>query len=149
MKDYPLIYSPRLTNVRDYIEFLETSYTNDTAFSYRVKPRDEKIEKVSFMELGDNTRALAAAMISKGFEGKKVAVIGKLTYGWVNAYLSLLYAGIVAVPLDPDWSCEDLTEAMKKAECTAIFASKETVKNSPLLLLIFPALVFRWWTWNQ
>ena len=69
MKDYPLNYSPALTNVRDYIQFLEDSYTNDTAFSYRVKPRDEQIEKVSFMELGDNTRALAAAMINKGFEG--------------------------------------------------------------------------------
>ena len=129
MKDYPLNFSPRLTNVRDYIDFLETSYSSDIAFSYRVKPRDEKIEKVSFTELGDNTRAVAAALINKGFKGKRVAVIGKLTYGWVNTYLSLLYAGIVAVPLDPDWSCEDLVEAMKKAECSAIFASKETVKN--------------------
>ena len=129
MKDYALNFSPRLTNVRDYIDFLETTYASDTAFSYRVKPRDEKIEKVSFIELGDHTRALAAAMIERGFEGKRVAVIGKLTYGWVNTYMSLLYAGIVAVPLDPDWSCEDLVEAMKKAECSAIFASKETVKN--------------------
>ena len=129
MKDYALNFSPELTNIRSYIQFLEDTYASDTAFSYRVKPRDEEIVKVSFTELADNVRALAAAMISRGFTGKRVAVIGKLTYGWVNTYMSLLYAGIVAVPLDPDWSCEDLAAAMKKAECSAIFASKETVKN--------------------
>ena len=129
MKDYPLNYSPRLTNVRDYIDFIERSYSTDVAFSYRSRPRDERIHKISFNELSEDTRSLAAALINKGLKGKRVAVIGKLTYGWVNAYLSLLYAGIVAVPLDPDWSCEDLIEAMKKAECSAIFASRETVKN--------------------
>ena len=135
MKDYPLNYSPRLTNIRDFIEFTETTYTTDLAFSYRIKPRDEEIQKVSFIDLANNTRALAAAIIEKGLCGKRVAVIGKLTYGWVNTYLSLLYAGIVAVPLDPDWSNEDLIEAMKKAECSALFASKETVNNKAAQLI--------------
>jgi len=129
MKDYPLIYAPQLTNIRDYIDFTTTTYGEDIAFSYRVKPRDEEIQKVSFIELQDHTRALSAALIERGLSGKRVAVIGKLTYGWVNTYFALLYAGIVAVPLDPDWSCEELIEAMKKADCSALFASKETVAN--------------------
>ena len=127
MKNYPLIYAPQLTNIRDFIDFTETAYSDDIAFSYRVKPHDSDIVKVSFNALSANVKAVAAAMIERGFYGKRVAIIGKLTYGWVNTYMSLLYAGIVAVPLDPDWSTQDLTEAMKKAECSAVFCSKETV----------------------
>ena len=79
MKDYPLIYAPRLTNIRDFIDFTETTYGEDIAFSYRIKPRDEEIQKVSFIDLANQTRALAAALIAKGLSGKRVAVIGKLT----------------------------------------------------------------------
>ena len=134
MKDYLLNYSPELTNVRDYIDFIETTYGEDTAFSYRIKPRDEEIKKVSFIKLAKHTRYLAAALIERGFIGKRVAVIGKLTYGWVNTYLSLLYAGIVAVPLDPDWSIEDLIETMKISECDALFCGAETAKNKAAAL---------------
>jgi long-chain acyl-CoA synthetase len=129
MKNYPLNEAPLFENVRELVEYIGETYSEDTAYSFRIKPFDEEIQRMSYRRLSHDVRCLATELIARGFKGKHVAIIGKMSYGWACAYLAMLSVGVVAVPLDPEWTAEDLCDTVKKAECAALFCGTETYEN--------------------
>ena len=115
-------------DMRDLIEEAAKLYEDRIAYSYRVNPRDREAVKISFVRLRDDVRALATEFIKMGVDGKKCALIGKLSYGWVCTYFAALISGAVLVPLDRDWHGADLADTVKKAE--AELDRKSTRLNS-------------------
>ncbi len=112
-------------SVRELVEWAAETYGEKTAFSYRTNPhRDEKVE-VSFVKLRDDVRALASEMISMGCRDKHCVLIGKLTYDWIVTYYATLSAGAVLVPLDRDWTKEDLADTVAKADASFLFADED------------------------
>ena len=129
MKNYPLNEAPLFENVRELVEFIGETYNEDTAYSYRINPFDEEIQRVSYRRLAHDVRCLATELVARGLKGKHAAIIGKMSYGWACTYLAMLSVGVVAVPLDPEWTAEDLADTVKKAECAALFCGGETLEN--------------------
>jgi acyl-CoA synthetase (AMP-forming)/AMP-acid ligase II len=129
MKNYPLNEAPLFEHVRELVEYIGETYSEDTAYSFRIKPFDEEIQRMSYRRLSHDVRCLATELIARGFKGKHVAIVGKMSYGWACAYLAMLSVGVVAVPLDPEWTAEDLCDTVKKAECAALFCGTETYEN--------------------
>ena len=64
-------------NVRALIEWAGDFYAERTAYSFREKPHDKEIRKVSFEEFRDDVRALATELYSMGCAGKHCIVAGK------------------------------------------------------------------------
>ena len=112
-------------DMRDLIEEAAKLYEGRIAYSYRVNPRDSEAVKVTFTELRDDVRALATEFISRGFDGKKCALVAKLSYGWVCTYFAALISGAVLVPLDKDWHGADLADTVKKAEAEFLICDEE------------------------
>ena len=110
MKNYPLYEAPLYENVRELVEFIGETYSEDTAYSYKIKPFDEDVQRVSYRRLAHDVRCLATELLARDLKGKKVALIGKMSYGWACSYLAMLSVGIVVVPLDPDWTAADLAD---------------------------------------
>lgn len=116
--------------MRELVEFLDTEYGNDTAYTFRNDPHDREVQKRSFSRLAAEVRSIGNALATRGVcEGVHCALIGKLTYGWVRTYLALLSVGAVLVPLDPEWTAADLADTVKKAECKYLFCSDEVYKS--------------------
>ena len=111
--------------MRDLIEEAANLYPERNAYSFRKNPRDKESEKVSFIRLRDDVRALATEFIARGFSGKKVALVAKLTYPWVCTYFATLIAGGVLVPLDKDWRGADLADTIKKAEAEVLICDDD------------------------
>lgn len=129
MKNYPLNETRDFENVRELVEFIGETYSEDIAYSYKIKPFDEDIQRVTYRRLTHDVRCLATELIARGMKGKHAAIIGKMSYGWACTYLAMLSVGVVAVPLDPDWTAEDLADTVKKAECVALFCGADTLAN--------------------
>ena len=130
MKKYPVRDFPSFATMRELVAHIGEKYSNDTAYTYRVKPQDKEVQKRSFARLLADVRAIGTALAERGIcEGRHCALIGKLSYGWVLSYLSLLSVGAVLVPLDPEWSATDLADTVKKAECEYLFCSDEVYAN--------------------
>ncbi len=130
MKKYPLYNNvPLYANFRELLADVARKYGENTAYTYRVRPSDETPTKISFTQLAEDVRALSTAILSRGFGGAHVALIGKLTYPWLCTYYSLLAVGAVVVPLDAEWGDEDLAETVARADCTGLFYSEEIRKN--------------------
>ncbi len=78
----------------------------------------------------DRVRALACRMVLMGCSGKHCVVIGKLSYEWALCYFAALSIGAVLVPLDPDWSEEDLFDTVKNADGEFLFCDESVASKA-------------------
>ena len=117
MKAKALREKREFLNIREMVEFIGEEYRGKVAYRYRIKPHDKEQVKVTYDELRDHVRALGTEMIARGLQGKKICVIGKHTYHLIQTYYATMAIGSVWVPLDRDWSQEDLLETVRTAEC--------------------------------
>ena len=62
-------------------------------------------------------------MIAKGLRDKKVAIIGESSLFWVYSYFALMSIGAVTVPLDKEYTAEDLASVLNIAACDAVIYS--------------------------
>ncbi|MBQ1933652.1 MAG: AMP-binding protein [Clostridia bacterium] len=113
--------SVEFNSIKEMLTEQARLYGDSVAFSYRVKASDPDSVKVSFNQLADDTRALGNELINMGTSGKHCAVVGKLSYNWIRAYLSMLATGTVIVPLDRDWTAEELASTIDFADCEYVF----------------------------
>lgn len=130
MKNYPYYESKTYVNMREFIEHLDKKFGSNTAISFRKNPHDDEIHLRSYSRLCEDVRCIATALASRGYGADShVALIGRLSYGWVCTYYAMLCIGAVLVPLDPDWSAADLADTVTKAECTSLFCCDDVLSN--------------------
>ena len=129
MKQMPLNQSKLYINFRELVEDIALTYGDRIAYSFRHSPKDAELQQISYAQLAEDVRCLSTALISRGVQKGHTALIGKLSYGWVCSYLALLSAGAVAVPLDPDWTEEDLAKTAAIAECKSLFCAEELLET--------------------
>ena len=108
---------PEASTVRELVSMSSTRFNQGIAYSYRQRPSDPEAVHVTFRRFAYDVKCLGTAELECGMAGVHCALIGKLSYNWVLCYMSLLSIGAVLVPLDRDWSAEDLADTVKKADC--------------------------------
>ena len=134
MKNYPLNPVTEYRDVREMVETLGVLYGDAPAYSFRVRPTDESSVKVSYRTMADEVKALGNRLISLGYAGKHCAMVGKISYSWVRLYLSLLSIGAVVVPLDRDWSADELATTVSFAECEYLFHDADLVEKAKVIM---------------
>ena len=144
-KDLPLREKIEFPNIKEMIRECAKMYGDRIAYSYRIKPHDEKAVTKSYIELKDDVTALATELIARGYQGKHIALIGKLSYSWVLVYYATLSIGSVLIPLDRDWQATDLADTVKKADTDLLIVDAdikdkgneicETIDLAPLLFI--------------
>ncbi len=132
MKKYQLHEKTQFTNIRELIETAATTYGDRIAYSFKRTPKAE-VTKISFTQLRDDVRALASELVSLGCSGKHCAIIGKLSYDWVITYFATLCIGSVLVPLDPEWTQEDLADTAATADVTYVFCDNDIKEKGEYL----------------
>ena len=108
-------------NIREMVEDIGERYKGKVAYRYRVKPHDKDVVVVTYDEMRDHVRALATEIVARGYQGKKICVIGKHTYQLIQTYYATMAVGSVWVPLDRDWAKEDLLDTVRSGECDLVF----------------------------
>ena len=125
MKHEPLYDRGEFATVRELVEWASTTHSERVAFSYAPVPHKNEVEKKTFSQLGEDVRALATALYARGCAEKHLALVGKMSYEWVLVYYALLSIGGVLVPLDRDWSAEDLADTVQKADASYLIMEEE------------------------
>ena len=130
MKNRALHPKREFENVRAMVEFIGEEYRGKVAYRYRKNPHDKEATLVNYETLRDHVRALGTEFIARGIAGKKIALIGKHTYPWIQTYYASLATGSVLVPLDRDWTKEDLCETVKTGECDYIICDADILAKA-------------------
>ena len=134
MKNYPLHPVTEYRDVREMVETLGVLHGDAPAFSYRVKPSDEEAVRISFRTLSSEVKYMSRRLVELGCAGKHCALIGKLSYAWVRLYLSLLSIGAVVVPLDREWSADELATTVAFADCELLFCDADLEQKQRVIL---------------
>ncbi len=80
---------------------------------------------ISYRELGEQVKRIARMLASAGLQpGDKVALVGHNMPHWVAIYLAVTTGGLVAVPLLPDFSREEMQNILTHAGVKALFVSQ-------------------------
>lgn len=122
-------------NVRELVEYAGETHGEKIAYSYRPDSHRPDIEKIDFLRLRDDIRALSTELLSMGCAGKHIALIGKFSYEWALVYFSALSIGAVLVPLDRDWLAEDLADTVKRADAEFLFCDKDIADKADCIAL--------------
>ena len=115
-KDLPLREKVEFPTIREMIRGCADMYGTNYAYSFRIKPTDKEAVRKTYIELRDEVTALATEFIARGYQGKHICLIGKLSYSWVLVYYATMSIGSVLIPLDRDWQAADLSDTVKKAD---------------------------------
>ncbi|MBR3895391.1 MAG: AMP-binding protein [Clostridia bacterium] len=125
MKNEILHEKTEFANVRELVEWAAETYGEKNAYSFRRNPHDTDAVQISFAQFRDDVRALASEFHARGWAGKHIALIGKMSYDWALSYFAALATGSVLIPLDRDWTAEDLTDTIGKANADLLFCDED------------------------
>ena len=120
-------------SIRELLSIAAAKYKNQMAFSYREKPSDKEPIKHSYVQLAYDVKSLGTEACARGFSGMHIALIGKLSYNWMLCYLSFMAIGACVVPLDKDWTAEDLADTVKKADCSVLVCDEDLSEKAELI----------------
>ncbi len=84
----------------------------------------------TYREAYDKIQAVSRYLLSTGVKkGDKIAVSGKNSPEWAIAYLSVLYAGCIVVPLDISHNDHDMETLMAFGDVKRLFIDKDRTKT--------------------
>ena len=126
--------------MRDMLKRTADRYEDRPAISYRVTPHDAEAHRLSFRRVYEDVASLATALINRGLRGKKVALIGENSRGWIYAYFALTSMGAVVVPVDKEYPATDMASILNTARCEALIASAALGEKLTALCEAVPTL---------
>ncbi len=123
MKAYPRYELKQITDLRHLMELRAAETPDDTAFFFT----DDKgvVVQISCRAFYDDVRALGTYLLSEGFKGEHVGLLGANSYEWLVVFFALTTTGNVAVPLDARVPVQHLTQIMKYGDSRRLFYSVE------------------------
>lgn len=132
MKDYKL--EKKFYEFRDLRELLRTSaekYADKVAFVTKIK--DKKTKEVNYInttyaKLFETMGYLGTALTERGYQGRRVAVIGDNSYNWCLAYFTASCGVGVTVPLDKALQKDELVSCLNRSDAEVIFYDKKSAK---------------------
>ncbi|MBR3254858.1 MAG: AMP-binding protein [Clostridia bacterium] len=113
--DYPNFY-----NIKEIMDYSLQKYPNNIAFKLKEKIENEvKYKEITYVKFFEEVNNFGAGLYKLGLKDKRIAIISKNRYEWVLSYLSVLFGGMVAVPLDKDLTEIELENSLvrSKADC--------------------------------
>lgn len=94
--------------------------------AFRVKSGEGEADSaITYNEAYSDLRGLGTSIIARGMKGKRIAIVGRNSYEWAVSYLAAICSAGVAVPLDKDFSINELKYFLNITQCSCAIFSGE------------------------
>ncbi len=149
-KNYPIYKTTFIDDIRSLVEEAALNFPDSIAISYKDKPSDKEVKKVTFATWRNDVRSLGTALISNGLRGENIAIVGENSYGWCCSFFAVMAIGSVTVPVDKELPIEDIDGIVTTTGCKAVIygrtaeakikelLEKGGLKSAQLLISIAP-----------
>ena len=149
-KNYPIYKTTFIDDIRSLVEEAALNFPDSIAISYKEKPSDKEVKKVTFATWRNDVRSLGTALISCGLRGENIAIVGENSYGWCCSFFAVMAIGSVTVPVDKELPIEDIDGIITTTGCKAVIygrtaeakikelLEKGGLKSAQLLISIAP-----------
>jgi 8-amino-7-oxononanoate synthase len=132
-------YSPPETNFLDRLRYWAAAIPEKIA--YRFIAGDGEIKTLTFAELDQQAKAVAAMLVSKGYAGKRALMMYPSGLDFVVAFFGCHYAAVTPVPAFPPRRnrnmarigaiSDDAQASVAISQTSVINSSKKWIKESP------------------
>ena len=113
-------------NVRTMFHISVLRYPDNDCF----KAFSPKKISFSYKEAEERIRAVSNYLLSQGArEGDKIAVSGKNSPEWAIAYLGIIYAGCIVVPLDILLKDNEMETLLRFGDVSRLFIDADRIEN--------------------
>ncbi len=119
----------KFDTVRELLESSAVKYADRIAYSYRPKATQKENTTVTFAAFAEQVRALSSKLLQMGCAQKNCIIVAKLSYEWVLTYYAILSIGGIIVPLDREWTQQDLTDTAKTADAAFLFCDADIAEK--------------------
>lgn len=149
-KNYPIYKTTFIDDIRSLVEEAALNFPDSIAISYKDKPSDKEVKKVTFATWRNDVRSLGTALISSGLREENIAIVGENSYGWCCSFFAVMAIGSVTVPVDKELPIEDIDGIITTTGCKAVIygrtaeakikelLEKGGLKSAQLLISIAP-----------
>lgn len=116
-------------NVKDILYGVTKKIPENHAFILKKQEKGQNgevlYENITYQKFLDMVNHLGTSLFELGYEGKRIAIVGRNKYEWVLTHLANLLGGIVSVPIDKELQQEELEQSIKRSKADAVvFDSK-------------------------
>lgn len=112
------------STIKSYLQHVVQKYQNIPAF---IKKKNDIKYEISYIDFEKQIINLGLGLYQKGFERKKIVIIGENSYEWVLLYLTCLYSGILVIPLDKALQEGEIINSIKRVRPDAVFVDKNNL----------------------
>ena len=133
-KNYPIYQTTFIDDMRSLVEEAAQNFPDSIAISYKDKPSDKDVQKVTFAQWRDDVRYLGTALISKGLREENIAIVGENSYLWCCSFFAVMAIGSVTVPVDKELPVEDINGIISTTGCKAVIYGKTAEAKIKALL---------------
>ena len=114
-----------VSNYQELVNYATTKYAENIAYKYKENPTSKEIVEKTYAQVGKDVKAFSTALLNRGFEGKKVIVIGANRYEWCITYLAATCGGMLIIPLDKALPEKEIMNLIRRSEAdVAVFDKK-------------------------
>ena len=138
-KNYPIYKTTFIDDMRSLVEEAAQNFPDSTAISYKDRPSDKEVKKVTFTQWRDDVRHLGTALVANGLREENIAIVGENSYGWCCSFFAVMAVGSVTVPVDKELPVQDIDGIITTTSCKAVIFGKsaeekikEILKNGGL-----------------
>lgn len=135
MNDKAMLFSAiEYKNLKDLMRETIKSYSDNTAFILKHGSGGNiTYEYIKYDKFGKDITAFGTALIKRGYQGKRISIIGKNSYPWIVAYFAGLNSGCVVVPLDKGLPLEELESCLVRSKSDVILFDNEHMEFIDLI----------------
>ncbi len=120
MKKYRLYYHIRIHTTKKLLDFCVNKYNEKFAFIYQIRKQEISI---SFADFKTQVEAFGTYLLSKGFDGNHIAVLGENSYEWILTHFAVTCGGNVIVPIDKELDTDSIAELLTDSESQVLVYS--------------------------
>jgi acyl-CoA synthetase (AMP-forming)/AMP-acid ligase II len=114
-----------MMNITDLVSRNARQYPDQIAF-VEVRPLSKARKVISWGLFEERTNRLAHALLDRGIvKGQKVALLGRNSIHWLEAFFGIMKTGACAIPLNFRFTDEDIQYCTKISEPKAFVLDKE------------------------
>ena len=116
-------------NIKEIIYNSAEKYAENTAFIIKHKNgKDVTYENKSYKQLLEEINSLGTAYFQKGYQNKRIAIVGRNRYEWAIAHLTNLLGGIISIPLDKELQIEELESCLARSKADIVVFDEKYTK---------------------
>ena len=133
-KNYPIYQTTFIDDMRSLVEEAAQNFPDSIAISYKNKPSDKEVQKVTFSQWREDVKNLGTALVANGLREQNIAIVGENSYGWCCSFFGVMAIGSVTVPVDKELPADDINGIITTTECKAVIFGKTAEEKIKAIL---------------